>query len=77
MPWHAAAFAYFEPLFTAPIHTLQERSRLVTKANFFSFVPPEKRPWMEHVFMPWHATAFSATPLLPPRTDENGSGLFH
>ena len=60
---------------SSPIHTLQENSRLVTKANFFSFVPAEKRPWMENVFMPWHAAAFNATPLLPPR-DGNGSGMF-
>ena len=55
----------------------KENSRLVTKANFFSFVPSAKRPWMEHVFVPWHANAFNATPLLPPRGEETASGLFH
>jgi len=52
-------------------------SRRVTKANFFSFVPPAKRPWMEQVFVPWHAAAFNATPLLPPHGGETASGLFH
>ena len=54
-----------------------ERSRRVTKANFFSFVPPAKRPWMEHIFRQWHSDRFNATPLLPPRAEETASGLFH
>ena len=53
------------------------RSRLVTKANFFSFVPPAKRPWIDSVFAAWHAPAFNATPLLPSRGPETTSGLFH
>lgn len=55
----------------------KEGSRLVTKDNFFSFVPPAKRPWIEKVFVPWHAAAFNATPLLPPHGAETASGLFH
>ena len=54
-----------------------ERSRRVTKANFFAFVPPAKRPWMEHIFRQWHSDRFNATPLLPPRAEETASGLFH
>lgn len=54
-----------------------EQSRLVTKQNFFTFVPPAKRPWMENIFLPWHRSRFNATPLLPPHGAETASGLFH
>ena len=54
-----------------------ENSRLVTKQNFFSFVPPAKRPWMENIFVPAHQSRFNNTPLLPPHGDETSSGLFH
>ena len=54
-----------------------ERARLVTKQNFFSFIPPAKRPWMEHIFVPWHRESFNATPMLPPHGGEEASGLFH
>ena len=54
-----------------------ENSRLVTKQNFFSFVPPAKRPWMEHIFVPTHRDRFNNTPFLPPRGAETSSGLFH
>lgn len=54
-----------------------EQSRKVTKHNFFSFVPPAKRPWMENIFVPWHHGRFNATPLLPPHGAETASGLFH
>ena len=54
-----------------------ERSRLVTRLNFFSFIPPAKRPWMEHIFVPWHRARFNATPFVPPHGAEEASGLFH
>ena len=54
-----------------------ERSRLVTKHNYFSFIPPAKRPWMEHMFRHWHRDLFNETALLPPHSTETGSGLFH
>ena len=54
-----------------------EKSHLVTKQNFFSFVPPAKRPWMENIFVPAHRDRFNNTPLLPPRGEETSSGLFH
>ena len=54
-----------------------ENSHLVTKQNFFSFVPPAKRPWMENIFVPAHRDRFNNTPLLPPRGAETSSGLFH
>ena len=54
-----------------------ESSHLVTKQNFFSFVPPAKRPWMEHIFVPAHQDRFNNTPFLPPRGAETSSGLFH
>jgi hypothetical protein len=55
----------------------KEGSRLVTKDNYFSFIPAAKRPWMENAFVPWHAAAFNATPFLPPHGVETASGLFH
>ena len=55
----------------------QERSRLVTRQNYFSFIPPAKRPWMEHIFVPWYRARFNDTPLLPPHGAETASGLFH
>ena len=55
----------------------QERSRVVTKQNYFSFIPPAKRPWMEHIFVPWYRGRFNATPMLPPHGAETASGLFH
>ena len=54
-----------------------ESSRHVSKRNFFSFIPPAKRPWMQHLFVPAHRAAFNATPLLPPHGVETASGLFH
>ena len=54
-----------------------ERSHLVTKQNFFSFVPPAKRPWMQHIFVPAHRDRFNSTPFLEPRGPETSSGLFH
>jgi len=54
-----------------------ERSRLVTRQNFFSFIPPAKRPWMEHIFVPWYRERFNETPMLPPHGPETASGLFH
>ena len=54
-----------------------ERSRLVTKQNYFSFIPPAKRPWMEHLFVPSHRGRFNQTPILPPHGPETASGLFH
>ena len=54
-----------------------ERSRRVDRSNYFSFIPPAKRPWMEHIFVPWHADRFNATPFLPPHGVETASGLFH
>ena len=54
-----------------------ERSHLVTKQNFFAFVPPAKRPWMEHIFVPAHRESFNSTPFLAPRGVETSSGLFH
>ena len=54
-----------------------ERSRRVTKHNYFSFIPPAKRPWMEHIFVPWHRERFNTTPFLPPHGAEEASGLFH
>ena len=56
-----------------------ERSRRVTINNFFGFVPPEKRPWMEHLFVPWHRKSFergNGTFLMPPFGDETVDGLF-
>lgn len=55
----------------------EEKSHLVTKQNFFSFVPPAKRPWMENIFVTAHRGRFNSTPLLPPRGVETSSGLFH
>ena len=49
----------------------------MTKRNYFSFIPPAKRPWMEHIFLPWHRDRFNGTALLPPHAPETGSGLFH
>ena len=43
-----------------------ERSRRVTKANFFRFISNRTRPWIQHTFRAWHREAFKATPLLPP-----------
>lgn len=54
-----------------------ERSRLVTRHNYFSFIPPAKRPWMEHLFVPAHRQAFNETPMMPPHGGETASGLFH
>ncbi|KAL1522139.1 hypothetical protein AB1Y20_021779 [Prymnesium parvum] len=54
-----------------------EQSRLVTKQNYFAFVPPAKRPWMENIFVPWHRASFNSTPLLQPHGAETASGLFH
>ena len=54
-----------------------ERSRLVTRQNYFSFIPPAKRPWMEHLFVPSHRERFNVTPMLPPHGPETASGLFH
>ena len=54
-----------------------ERSRIVTRQNFFSFIPLSKRPWMEHMFVPWHRGSFNETPLLPPLGTEEASGLFN
>jgi hypothetical protein len=54
-----------------------ERSRHVTRQNYFSFIPPAKRPWMEHLFVPAHRARFNATPFLPPHGPETASGLFH
>ena len=54
-----------------------ERARQVTKENYFSFIPEAKRPWMEHIFVPWHKSRFEQTPLIPPRGPETSSGLFH
>ena len=52
-------------------------ARRVDKRNYFSFIPPAKRPWMEHLFVPWHRQRFNATPMLPPHGAEEASGLFH
>jgi len=52
----------------------KEGSRLVTKANFFSFVPPAKRPWIEKVFVPWHAAAFNAPAQAASDRVARGSG---
>ena len=54
-----------------------ERSRLVARQNYFSFIPPAKRPWMEHIFVPWYRQQFNETPMLPPHGAETASGLFH
>ena len=54
-----------------------EGSRRVTLENFFTFVPPAKRPWIEHVFRRYHSTEFNRTAVLPPRAAETGTGLFH
>lgn len=54
-----------------------EASRLVTRQNYFSFIPPAKRPWMEHIFVPWYRQRFNETPMLPPHGAETASGLFH
>ena len=54
-----------------------ESSRKVTRQNYFSFVPPAKRPWMQHIFVPWHKQLFNETPLVPPHGPETASGLFH
>ena len=54
-----------------------EGSRRVTVENFFTFVPPVKRPWIEHVFRRYHPAEFNRTAVLPPRAAETGTGLFH
>ena len=54
-----------------------EHSHKVTRHNYFSFIPPAKRPWMEHIFVPWYRDRFNETPMLPPHGAETASGLFH
>ena len=59
---------------SSPIHTLQERSRLVTKANFFSFVPPDS--FTAPLFTPCRsARASSPRPTSSPSfRPRNGRG---